>query len=832
MKKIRLFILIAVCGILSACGGGGGTTTTPDSFTPETKTQVVGPGGGSITHTLANSAAFQIDIPTGALTSDTTFTFTTQKPTEGQRFNYLLQPAGLVLANGAVATITVTLPSGQTLPSTGGLVYDNALIPYTTLPDGRLQVSLSKFAGTTVSGAPKKAGKASSETLQNMISAIYSPKVSMASSPDSCDDVPFLETDGGLSAVDAVETELYGRCMVSAVQDLADDGRFTEAVHAAQSVAAYLQRTGSGNADPLISQAGSIACTAYGLALDQARSTKVTNMGILDNLIKPIFFWEATVQFLGVTCSGIPAGEYITVIGAKTGEAIVYYEQEKPNLTDTSSSNYAAAKVEAGESAQIKNEVLALNPLAAVRSTVNSEVSQRAQPGLLDAMLQAPWERCRNTANYDELVYLMTTMDSPDAVKTAAQYCGSVLDAQTKGSSGSLTDQLAQPLGGVSAGEKRTSGSIKADKTGTISISGPIQALKCPDNYFYAGGSESLTINLDGTTIQTLDSPPYLNNSLVIDIATALEAAHPGNTSKLTQATLTIERTGTPCNGFWGANPSPLLTLNLSLSKVKKIAFERNGDIYVINPDGSNETQLTSGTDADDRTPTWSPDRTRLAFTRYIYDATNGWVANIYVMNADGSGITALTSGTAYHSGSPKWSPDGSRIAFGRTVVGQGWGDVYVMNSDGSGITRLTNGAYQVLSNYGPSWSPDSSRIAFYRFDNVSTVITGWDICVMNADGSGQTQLTTSTSADYDPSWSPDGAKIAFSRYYMMKTHIFTMNADGTGQIELTSGSDTHPVWSPDSAKIAFVRDNTNIYIINGDGSGLTLLTSGLSPAW
>lgn len=819
MKKIRLFIFVAVCCcILTACGGGGGTTTTPDSFTPETKTQVVGPGGGSITHTLANSAAFQIDIPAGALTSDTTFTFTTQKPTEGQRFNYLLQPAGLVLANGAVATITVTLPSGQTLPSTGGLVYDNALIPFTTLSDGRLQISLSKFAGTTVSGAPKKTGKASSETLQNMISAIYSPKVSMASSSNSCGNVPYLETNEGLSAVDAVEIELYGQCMVSAVHALAANEQFAEAVHTAQSVAAYLQRTGSGNDAQLINQAGSIACTAYGLALDRARSTSVTTMGTLYNLVKPIFFWETIVQQLGVTCSGIAADDYQTVINAKTGEAIAYYQQEKSNITSTSSSNYAAAKTEAGASAQAKNEVLALNPPAAVRSTVNSEVSQRSQPGLLDAMLQAPWERCRNTANYDELIYLMTTMDSPEAVKTAAQYCGTVLTAQAKDTQGTVTAELAQPMGGVSAATTITSGNLNVDKTSILVLNGPIQALQCPSAY--AGGSEGLTISLDGTTITTLSSAPYLNNPLPIDLATALEAAHPGATASLTSATLTVSRTGTPCNGFWGSNPSPMLSLTLSMAE-PKIAFVRspNSDIYVMNSDGSGITQLTSGTE-NDISPAWSPDRSRIVFARGV----NG-VYNIYVMNADGSNVVKLTTTSIGYS-NPAWSPDGAKILFQGSDASYN-SHIYVMNADGSGITQLTTIGE---GNNDPDWSPDGAKIVFSNDDRYAGAGVG--IYLMNSDGSGLSKLTDPTPlTDYGPSWSPDGTKIAFTR----DGNIYVINVNGTGEMQLTSGNllNSYPDWSPDGAKITFTRwSEGNIYVMNSDGTGVTMLTSGYFPAW
>ena len=837
MKKIRLFIFIALCcGILSACGGGGGTTptggdttTTPDSFTPETKTQVVGSGGGSITHTLANSASFQIDIPAGALTSDTTFIFTTQKPVSGQRFNYLLQPAGLVLANGATATITITLPPGQSLPSAGALVYNSALIPFTTLPDGRLQVSLSAFAGTTVSGAPKKAGKASSDSLQDMISAIYSPKASMAASANSCGSVPYLETNEGLSAVDAVEIELYGQCMVSAVQALAANEQFAEAVHTAQSVAAYLQRTGSGNADQLISQASSLACTAYGLALDRARTTTVTGMGTLYNLVKPILFWETIIQQLGASCTGIPADEYQTVINAKTGEAIAYYEQEKANITDTSSSNYAAAKTEAEDSAKTKNEVLALNPPATVRSAVNSEVSQRAQPGLLDAMLQAPWERCRNTANYDELIYLMTTMDSPEAVKTAAQYCGTVLIAQAKDSQGTVTAELAQPMGGVSAVVKMTSGTLSVNKTSILVLNGPIQALQCPSDS--AGGTESLTIALDGTTITTYSSPPYLNNPLTIDLAVALEAAHPGKTAQLTSAVLTVERTGVPCNGFWGDNPSPLLTLTLSMAQ-SKIAFVRSGtnsiDIYVMNSDGSGITQLTSGT-KNDLQPAWSPDRTRIAFSRRV--TTGPSVYDIYIMNADGTGIVKVSNTTnTFGDSDPSWSPDGTRIVFTRNDSSHN-DHIYVMNADGSGAIALTTTGED---NKEPAWSPDGTKIAFSYYDQNAggSGIGYYDIYLMNTNGSGITKLTDSTASCHFPSWSPDGTKIAFAR----EGNIYVINADGSGQNQLTTGNylqDSYSHWSPDGGKIVFSRySEGNIYSMNPDGSAITLLTSGYDPAW
>jgi dipeptidyl aminopeptidase/acylaminoacyl peptidase len=101
----------------------------------------------------------------------------------------------------------------------------------------------------------------------------------------------------------------------------------------------------------------------------------------------------------------------------------------------------------------------------------------------------------------------------------------------------------------------------------------------------------------------------------------------------------------------------------------------------------------------------------------------------------------------------------------------------------------------------------------------------------MNADGSGQINLSNHPALDDKPTWSPDGTKLAFRSDRDGNQEIYVMNADGTGQTNLTNhaANDGGPDWSSDGTKIAFNSDrdgNLEVYVMNPDGSGLTNLTN------
>jgi hypothetical protein len=555
--------------LLYGCGGGTSVSTTAPllSITAATTssakaTQVITTGGGSISLTTENGTQFELSVPAGALPTDTSITLQSQDKIGGQYFNLRLLPAGLLFSNGIQATLTIALPSGVSLPASGALAYDGVPFPFTRLPDGRLQLLLSGFAsGSTL--APAVFAKP-----QKTAGISETPHVTSSS---TCAGVPQLGNfaEGELTAAEVNEADVYGQCMLAAVSAMASQGQYAQAARTASAIAAYLQRIGAGGASSHLAQAQAITCAAYKDRLDQARATPVTTMDSLYRLVKPILFWEMTAQQLGANCTvspyNIALDDYQTVTNSKTSEALTYYQARKASITSTQGVEYTEAVQEAKDSQITVSEVKALRPSAPVKAVLAAQIEQRAQPGLLDAMLQAPWQRCRDSGNYDKLIELMQTLDKPQVVKTAAQYCATQLDAQAKDASNSVTAVLSPSLGGVRANEQRTSGSIAVQKDGKLFISGLIQKLQCPIGS--EGGSESLVIKFNGITVSTQTGTPYLANTLALSIASLLQAVNilPEN---FTGGALTLERSGSPCGGYWGDSPTPLLSANLSVAGV------------------------------------------------------------------------------------------------------------------------------------------------------------------------------------------------------------------------------------------------------------------------
>jgi hypothetical protein len=234
----------------------------------------------------------------------------------------------------------------------------------------------------------------------------------------------------------------------------------------------------------------------------------------------------------------------------------------------------------------------------------------------------------------------------------------------------------------------------------------------------------------------------------------------------------------------------------------------------------------------------WAAQRAHAAFPgqngKIVFASERGTLDDdeIFVMNPDGSNPVNLTNVADDTDSTPAWSPDGSKIAF--VTNRDGNHEIYLMNADGSGQTRLTTNS---ADDTQPAFSPDGTKIAFSSDrSGISS-----EILVMNADGSAQTPLTSNTSPEGQAAFSPDGSKIFFGSSRDGNNEIYVMNADGSSQTRLTNNvaSDQDLNVSADGQKIAFAssRDgNSEIYTMNADGSSQTRLTNNTAfdnaPAW
>jgi Tol biopolymer transport system component len=180
-----------------------------------------------------------------------------------------------------------------------------------------------------------------------------------------------------------------------------------------------------------------------------------------------------------------------------------------------------------------------------------------------------------------------------------------------------------------------------------------------------------------------------------------------------------------------------------------------------------------------------------------------------------GLALTALPAGSA--------PVVNGRIAFNSSELPFGPDDIYVMNADGSGRTNLTN---HTAEDFDADWSPDGRRLAFSRYE-----AGNGEVYVMNADGSGQVNLTNHAANDLLPTWSPDG-RIAFSSNRDGgDSEIVVMSADGSGQVNITNNddSDSWADWSPVASRIVFESDRDgdyDLWVMNAEGSNPTNITN------
>ena len=288
----------------------------------------------------------------------------------------------------------------------------------------------------------------------------------------------------------------------------------------------------------------------------------------------------------------------------------------------------------------------------------------------------------------------------------------------------------------------------------------------------------------------------------------------------------------------------------------RKLIFQREDSVpggicdqqYVMNVDGTGLVRVSPGVGRttcgwffahDSRIFYASTDRASpICPPRPDYSHGYVWAIydyDIFAADSDGSHRVQLTDNRGYDA-EGTLSPDGATIVF--TSERDGDLDIYTMKTDGSGVRRLTR---TLGYDGGPAYSPDGKLIVYRAFHPQTAADsaeyrgllaqhlvrpTKMDLWVMNADGSGQRQVTHLAGASFAPAFTPDGKRLIFASNARQPTSdnfdLYLVNLDGSGleQVTTAPGFNAFPMFSPDgkhlvweSSRRATVRHDTNIFI-------------------
>ena len=225
-------------------------------------------------------------------------------------------------------------------------------------------------------------------------------------------------------------------------------------------------------------------------------------------------------------------------------------------------------------------------------------------------------------------------------------------------------------------------------------------------------------------------------------------------------------------------------------------ARDGNRDIYIMNPDGSEQVNLTQHP-ADDQSAIWSPTGEQILFSSNRgHKVWGSW--DLYLMDPDGKNVRRVFKKETFRKDAT-WSPDGKQIAYNNISWDAGESHIYVATLGEQEEERIVEG-------FDPVWSPNGTELAYVTYILDARRVALIDIRTKKTE---RLLPRKATSWQNGPSWSATRNKLVFS---WNQNPLPPNHRPGIDRFP--------PAW----------RDKETIYIVNRDGTDLRQLVDEAGP--